>query len=194
MSNSKPRVHKDLDYHTYFPPYPEGTPPQLWDMRYDPRERGGVFNGPRFPYHFTYYGPRTTAVMPRVERLCVLFRYHPEVRSYWTFDIMHRGPPSGPDGYAVTAEDVLGSIYEQLRLEPSEEDRRNSKDHNRLAEKARLERCELFGLDKRREPVRRIDYVKGVLGFCAFAGLSGYDRHLSTPLLRIFLADVPKTF
>ncbi|THH10055.1 hypothetical protein EW145_g1608 [Phellinidium pouzarii] len=195
MSNSKPRVHKDLDHLTYFPKI--GTidpPPRLWDMRYDPRERGGVFNAPRFPYRFNYYGPRTTAVMPRVDRLCVLFRYHPTVSSFWTFDITHLGAPTGQDGYAVTAEDVLGGIYEQLRFEPSEEDRRNCEEHNQAAERARIERCELFKLDKKREPVRRIDYVKGVLGYCAFAGLSGYDRHLSTPLLRIYLTDVPFFF
>ena len=128
--------------------------------------------------------------MPRVDRLCVLFRYHPTVDSCWTFDIIHRGPPSPNDGFAVTAEDVLVGIYENLQRPATEEDRRNSSEHNSLAEKARLERCQLFGLDKRREPVRRIDYMKGVLGYCAFAGLSGYNRHLATTTLRIYLVDV----
>lgn len=128
--------------------------------------------------------------MPRVDRLCVLFRFHPSLDSCWTFDIVHHGNPSPTDGYAVTAEDVLVGIYQHLQMLASEEDKRHSAQHNEMAERARLERCQLFGLDKRREPVRRIDYMKGVLGFCAFAGLSGYNRHLATTTLRIYLLDV----
>lgn len=189
MSNSKPRVHKDLD-NALYPGVGDSPLPPLWDMRFDPRSRDPRTGYVRFPYRFSYYGPHTSAFMPRVDRLCVLFRYHPTVDSCWTFDIIHRGPPSTNDGFAVTAEDVLVGIYENLQRPATEEDRRNSSDHNSLAEKARLERCQLFGLDKRREPVRRIDYMKGVLGYCAFAGLSGYNRHLATTTLRIYLVDV----
>ena len=58
-----------------------------------------------------------------------------------------------------------------------------SRENNRKAALAHEERCEMFGLEMKYEPVRRIDYVKGVVGYCAFGGLEGYDRHLATPSL-----------
>ncbi|KAL5520465.1 hypothetical protein ACEPAG_9689 [Sanghuangporus baumii] len=194
MTSSKPRIHKDLDHHQYTLRSPKEKN-LFWDMRYDPRDRNNQFREPRFPYHFNYYGPRTMAFIPRVERLCVLFRYHRKVPHYWVFDIVHYGPPSPQDGYAITAEDVVSGIYDQLQLLPSHEDVAFSKEHNKLADQARLERCELFGLDKSREPVRRIDYIKGVQGGCAFAGLDNYDRHLATPMMRIYTGEItPRSF
>ncbi|PAV15791.1 hypothetical protein PNOK_0864900 [Pyrrhoderma noxium] len=191
MSASRPRVHKDLDFNIYLQAKDDGKDFELWDMRYDPRDRSNKFNAPHFPYHFPYYGPQVAAFLPRVERLCILFRYHPQAEHTWTFDITHNSPPTGNNGYAVTAEDVLGGIYDGLQQLPSGEDMEFSKEHNDLANTARVERCKLFGLDVRREPVRRIDYLKGVTGFCAFAGLDNYKRHMSTPTLRIQLEDVP---
>lgn len=194
MTAANPRVHPDLDFREYV-----GRDPLernlYWDMRYDPRERNNIYRVPRFPYHFQRYGPRTTAFIPRMDTLCVLFRYYPDVPYYWTFNIVHRGPVHPQDGNAVNCEDVITTIYEQLQLLPSSEEVQFSTEHNRLAEQARLERCTLLGLDSRREPVRRIDYVKGVLGGCAFAGLDGYSRHLDTPMMRIYTLKVtPRSF
>lgn len=191
MSASRPRVHKDLDFYTYKQAKDEGRYIELWDMRYNPLDRNNKFRAPLFPYHFPYYGPQVAAFLPRVYRLCILFRYHPRADYNWTFDITHIGPPTGNNGIAVTAEDVLAGIYAGLQAYPSCEDLEFSKEHNDLAETARLERCQLFGLDAAEEPLRRIDFLKGVTGYCAFAGLDNYTRHMSTPVLKIQLQHVP---
>ena len=160
MSVSQPRLHKDLDPASYDLPQIANDPTAYWDMRYDPRDRNNKWHASRFPFHFNYYRGFTTAVLPRLERMCIIFNFDITIKVYWTFDIVHQGPPSPKDGYAVTCDDVINAIYDGLQqlLTPGEQIYLSLR-FQQKALAARAERVSLFGFDYQREPLRRIDWT-----------------------------------
>lgn len=197
MTASQPRLHKDLDPRSYDLPEIASNPAAYWDMRYDPRDRNNKWNASRFICHFNYFRGFTTAVLPRCQRMCIMFyfdvRY--KVTVYWTFDVVHQGPPSVRDGNAITCDDVINAIYDGLQetLDKGQEIYLMLRCRQKALE-AREERCSLFKLDTATEPLRKIDFVKAMCGGVAFAGLDGYKRHLSTPRVVVRPIEVKQIY
>lgn len=48
-----------------------------------------------------------------------------------------------------------------------------------------MERCAMFDLPVPTEKLRRIDFVKAVMGGTHFAGLVGFERMLSTTFVKV---------
>ena len=193
-TDANPRLHKELDPATYDATKdPRFNSFELyWDMRFDPRdhESSTPWNASIFPRHVNYYNYFIPAVVPYAYCMAVMFRFSETFPIFWTFHVQ-RGAPNRfagvRDRNAVTAEDVCAAIYDGLQhlVSLQESTSKAFWGYKDAALQARMERCALLKLDTRREPVRRIDYVKAIMGGTAFAGLEGFKRTSSIPFVKV---------